>query len=214
MEVPFCPGLESGDTLSFRQLHVAPSVLEPLARMAILIVENSPQDREHLTSLLSAEGYTEVVTAGSARHAFQYLGLEDPAQATRDVDLILLDMGIPDKGGVDACALISERDRLRDVPIIMLVGAAETGELDAAFKAGAVDYVSKPPRRVRLAGLASWPGRSRSQMISTGRERLRSGSFSMGTGETAAGYPTVAVGSRSARAPLRESAQAAQQSKE
>ena len=133
--------------------------------MAILIVESSPEGRDRLTSLLGAEGYTEVVTAESARHAFQYLGLEDPAQATRDVDLILLDMGIPDKGGVDACALISERDRLRDVPIIMLVGAAETGELDAAFKAGAVDYVSKPPRRVRLAGLASWPGRSRSQVL-------------------------------------------------
>ena len=118
--------------------------------MAILIVENSPKDRDHLTSLLGAEGYTEVVTAASAHHAFRYLGLEDPAQAAGDVDLILLDMGIPDKGGVDACALISERDRLRDVPIIMLVGAAETGELDAAFKAGAVDYVSKPPSRVEL----------------------------------------------------------------
>src|SRR5439155_6911483 len=121
------PGHESRDTLSFRQLHVAPSVLEPLARMAILIVENSPQDREHLTSLLSAEGYTEVVTAGSARHAFQYLGLEDPAQAAADVDLILLDMGIPDKGGVEACALISERGRHPDVPVIMRVSGAEPG---------------------------------------------------------------------------------------
>src|SRR5260370_7153488 len=118
--------------------------------MAILIVESSPQSRDHLTSLLGAEGYTEVVTAESARHAFQYLGLEDPAQAAGEVDLILLDMGIPDKGGVDACALISERDRLRDVPIVMLVGDAETGELEAAFKAGAVDYVSKPPSRVEL----------------------------------------------------------------
>src|SRR6266404_6911231 len=65
--------------------------------MAILIVESSPQSRDHLTSLLGAEGYTEVVTAESARHAFQYLGLEDPAQAAGDVDLILLDMGIPDR---------------------------------------------------------------------------------------------------------------------
>src|SRR5207302_4400358 len=111
--------------------------------MAILIVENSPKDRDHLTSLLGAEGYTEVVTAASAHHAFRYLGLEDPAQAAGDVDLILLDMGIPDKGGVDACALISERDRLRDVPIIMLVRGAETGDLEAAFKAGALDYISK-----------------------------------------------------------------------
>src|SRR5437870_12390135 len=109
--------------------------------MAILIVESSPEGRDRLTSLLGAEGYTEVVTAGSARHAFQYLGLEDPAQAAADVDLILLDMGIPDKGGVEACAPISERHRPPQVPILLPVSGGETDGLEAPFQAGARDHV-------------------------------------------------------------------------
>ena len=47
---------------------------------------------------------------------------------------------------------------------------------------------------VTLAGSGSWPGRSRCPMISTGWERLRSGSFLAATRETAARYPIAAVG--------------------
>jgi two-component system, chemotaxis family, response regulator WspR len=118
--------------------------------MAILIVEDSQESRDHLTSLLRAGGYTDVVPAESARCAFRYLGLEEPAEAIPNVDLILMDMGIPERGGVEACALISERDRLRDVPIIMLASDQETHEIEAAFKAGAIDFVSKPPGRIEL----------------------------------------------------------------
>jgi diguanylate cyclase (GGDEF)-like protein len=118
--------------------------------MAILIVDDSPDDRHLLTSLLGAEGYTEVLTAGSSRQAFRHLGLEDPALAVTGVDLVLMDLAMPEMDGVGACAAINEHDGLRGIPIIMMVGALETRELEAAFAAGAVDYIFKPPTRIEL----------------------------------------------------------------
>ena len=119
--------------------------------MAILIVADSPYDRHLLKSLLGAEGYTEVLTAESSRQAFRHLGLEDPALAVTCVDLVLMDLAMPEMDGVDACAAINTHDGLRGIPIIMMVGALETKELEAAFAAGAVYYIFKPPTRIDLA---------------------------------------------------------------
>ncbi len=118
--------------------------------MAILIVDDSSDDRDLLRSLLGREGFTDLLTAGSSRQAFRHLGLEDPALAEAGVDVILMDMAMPEMGGVEACTVINEHDRLRDIPIIMLAATADTSQLETAFAAGAIDYISKPPTRIEL----------------------------------------------------------------
>jgi diguanylate cyclase (GGDEF)-like protein len=118
--------------------------------MAILIVEDSPEVRNDLTSILSAGGYSEVRAAVSAGQAFRSLGLDDPKPVVDDIELILMDIDIPDKGGIDACAFIHEHDRLQDVPVILLAGRVGPEQLEAALAAGAVDFVSKPLRRFEL----------------------------------------------------------------
>ena len=118
--------------------------------MAILIVDDSAEERNLLRSLLGNEGYTEVLTAGSSRQAFQQLGLEDPALAAAGVDVILLDLAMPEMSGVETCAVINEHERLRDIPIIMMAGPAEAGALEEALAAGATDFIAKPPARLEL----------------------------------------------------------------
>lgn len=118
--------------------------------MAILIVDDAPDDRNLVKSLLGNEGYTEVLTAGSSRQAFRQLGLDDPALAPAGIDVILLDVAMPEMSGVEACAVINGHERLRDIPIIMMAGPAETAALEQAFAAGATDYVAKPPTGLEL----------------------------------------------------------------
>jgi diguanylate cyclase (GGDEF)-like protein len=117
--------------------------------MAILIVDDAAEDRNLVKSLLGNDGYTEVLTVGSSRQAFRQLGLDDPALAP-GIDVILLDVAMPEMSGVEACAVINGHERLRDIPIIMMAGPAETSALEQALAAGAIDYIAKPPTRLEL----------------------------------------------------------------
>ena len=62
------------------------------------------------------------------------------------VDLILLDIFNPDTDGYEMCQRHKSCEHLRDVPVMILSASQERGDQVMAFKAGAVDYVSKPFR--------------------------------------------------------------------
>ncbi|MFQ6028816.1 MAG: response regulator [Dehalococcoidia bacterium] len=118
--------------------------------MSILIVDDSVDIRNLHVKLLKAEGYSSVVTASSAREAFRHLGMEDPNSGDPRVDLILMDITMPEMDGVEACFWIKASPRLRDIPIIMVTSHQEVNYLDEAFAAGAMDYINKPVHKVEL----------------------------------------------------------------
>lgn len=105
-------------------------------REQLLIVDDSAAMREVLAIKLGREGYT-VAVAGNAHDAKQRI-------ASGAIDLVLLDVRLPDGSGID---LLTELRQLRsplDLPVIMISGLDQSDDVVSALKNGANDYVTKP----------------------------------------------------------------------
>lgn len=103
----------------------------PTAR--ILVVDDEPQIRRFLDISLRAQGYRTLL-ADSAGAAL-------PMLATQAPDLVVLDLGLPDRDGLD---LLRDLRGWSQVPVIVLTVRANEQEKVAALDAGANDYVTKP----------------------------------------------------------------------
>lgn len=111
--------------------HSADSRSVPPAR--VLVIDDEPQIRKFLDISLRAQGYrVESVDSGSA-------GLD--ALATNGADLVILDLGLPDRDGHD---VLRELRVWSSVPVIVLTVRADEAEKVSALDMGANDYVTKP----------------------------------------------------------------------
>lgn len=118
--------------------------------MGILIVDDAEMMRASGRALLERVGYRDVWAAGNAAEAIQFLGVGHPERPVPPVDAILMDILMPGITGIEACRAIKSDERLRDIPVIMVTGQTEDDDLEAAFAAGAADYVTKPIKSTEL----------------------------------------------------------------
>ncbi|MEA3193782.1 MAG: formate hydrogenlyase transcriptional activator [Betaproteobacteria bacterium] len=102
----------------------------------VLVVDDEPLNIDLLEQELGAAGYC-VVSAASGEEALV-------AAASARPDLVLLDVMMPGLDGYAVCKRLKENEASRDIPVIFLTALTETFEKVRAFKAGAVDYVTKP----------------------------------------------------------------------
>lgn len=117
--------------------------------MDILIVDDSEDQLLVLRAILKEEGYTDVHLAISADQAFEILGLKDNNKK-ENIDLILMDINMPNVDGIEACIEIKKNKELKDIPIIMITAHREENHLQSAFQAGAMDYINKPINKTEL----------------------------------------------------------------
>ncbi len=119
--------------------------------MNILIVDDSDDQRELTEAALRSAGYNGVRSAASANEAFKILDIgRNSSNGTVPVDIVLLDIVMPDTDGIEACAYIRSQERYEDLPIIMITSLDDMGSLASAFVAGANDYITKPVNRIEL----------------------------------------------------------------
>ncbi len=100
----------------------------------ILIVDDEPDVRENLSSILSKEGY-EVRAASDGSQGLVMVEGYKP-------DLILLDVKMPNLDGLEVCRRIRNTNRVKGIPIIMITGYPE--EKQVALNVGADDFLNKP----------------------------------------------------------------------
>lgn len=105
-------------------------------RVKILLVDDQPENLVALEAVLEHLGQ-ELVKAHSGREALRQL-------LDNDFAVILLDVKMPDMDGFECAAMIRERERSSDTPIIFLTALKSDEFLSRGYNMGAVDYLSKP----------------------------------------------------------------------
>src|ERR1700730_18887233 len=109
--------------------------------MRILLVDDSEDARDITEAMLVSANFRDIVKAASAWDAFKILDLGQTASEAPSIDIILLDVVIPEIDVIEACARIRKDDRYCDIPIIMVTSLEDMESLSNAFVAGATDYV-------------------------------------------------------------------------
>ncbi len=119
----------------------------------VLVIEDDPSMSALLTFLLERQGYA-VTVAGDGRQAFSLI------DGTSPPELVVLDMMLPYRAGLEVIAHMRARDSWAAVPIVVLSAQTDEESVVCALDAGAADYVVKPFRpeelvaRVRRAARA------------------------------------------------------------
>ena len=112
--------------------------------MSILIVDDFEEQRDMLAATLQAAGYRSLLFAASAAEALQRLGIGADGRSSDRVDVVLMDLLMPDMDGLEACRRIRSEERLEHLPVIVVTAKTDGSDLTAAYTAGATDYIRKP----------------------------------------------------------------------
>ncbi|WHY73940.1 PP2C family protein-serine/threonine phosphatase [Fictibacillus enclensis] len=118
--------------------------------MTILMVDDNSVNLFVIDKILKGAGYENTVALSSAGQLFDYLQIDKPQAPKPDVNLILLDIMMPETDGIEACRRIQEAERLKDIPIIFITALEDANKLAEALDVGGMDYITKPINKVEL----------------------------------------------------------------
>jgi CheY-like chemotaxis protein len=113
--------------------------------MKILAVDDDPDFMGVFKTVLEGLGYTDLTTASSGQEALELI-----SGSVSGFDCFILDVQMPGMDGIELCGQIRALDSYKDAPIIMNTAVADRDYIDAAFAAGATDYLTKPVDEVEV----------------------------------------------------------------
>jgi CheY-like chemotaxis protein len=108
-----------------------------LAGRRVLLVDDDPRNRFALGNLLELEGL-RYTTAASGRECLELLARGEP------VDLVLMDVMMPEMDGCQAMRAIRALPAFAELPVIAVTARAMKGDRDRCLEAGATDFLAKP----------------------------------------------------------------------
>lgn len=132
------PSSDPAATVPHNQQQESPSAVRhaAVAPGLVLVVDDDAANRDVLSRRLKRQGH-DVRTAMSGRDALRVMG-------EADVDLVLLDVMMPDMDGYEVLARLKSDDRLRHIPVVMISALNELQSVVRCIEAGAEDYLAKP----------------------------------------------------------------------
>src|SRR5262249_39364233 len=110
---------------------------KPLAGKKVLIVDDDARNIFALTSVLE-EHQIVIYSADSGREAINIL------QDNPEIDIVLMDIMMPEMDGMETIQEIRKVSRLKNLPIVAVTAKAMKGDREKCIEAGAWDYLSKP----------------------------------------------------------------------
>jgi twitching motility two-component system response regulator PilH len=113
-----------------------------MAIRSILIVDDSPTDRQFLTDMLAKSGY-KVTSAASAEEALAKVKQAKP-------DLVLMDVVMPGQNGFQATRTLTTDEATKDIPVIICSTKGQETDKVWGMRQGAKDYIVKPVKQADL----------------------------------------------------------------
>ena len=105
--------------------------------LELLVVDDSKVMRDMIVACLRPDPSLRFSHAGSGLEAIEQLSL-------RPFDLVVLDLNMPDIGGIEVVEFIRGQDRLRHLPIIIVTTRGDEASRARALEAGASRFLAKP----------------------------------------------------------------------
>jgi diguanylate cyclase (GGDEF)-like protein len=102
----------------------------------ILIVDDILKNIQIVMEVLENKGY-KLSFAKTPQEAIK-------RAQTNDIDLILLDIMMPNINGYEVCKILKSFDETKDIPIIFITAKTDAEDIVRGFEAGGVDYITKP----------------------------------------------------------------------
>jgi CheY-like chemotaxis protein len=108
----------------------------------ILLVDDAMMIVMLEKKILAKEGF-ELITAKDGQEALEKVAAEQP-------DLVVMDVNMPRLTGLEACARLRQDDATRGLPVILVTTKGAEDDLEAGYRSGCSDYVTKPIDSVEL----------------------------------------------------------------
>ncbi|MHA1941340.1 MAG: response regulator [Candidatus Hodarchaeales archaeon] len=113
------------------------------SKKRILIVDDEPDTLELMETILGHEGY-EIIKALTGTEALELID--------EKIDLVLLDVRMPDLDGIEVCKQLKSDPKRKEIPIIIFSAKTLDHHIQEGLKAGANEYITKPFSSSHLLG--------------------------------------------------------------